>query len=153
MKLTAQIAERFKEIMLNGEWVVGTNYQAQLTDINWKQATIKLNNLNSIAELVFHVDYYIAGILNVFENGELEIRDKYSFDMKPITSQEDWLKLLNKFFTDAEKLAQKLEQMPEEKLEEVFVEQKYGNYQRNINALIEHSFYHLGQIVFIKKMI
>ena len=43
--------------------------------------------------------------------------------------------------------------MTEEKLNEHFVDEKYGNYQRNIDAMIEHSYYHLGQIVMIKKML
>lgn len=34
-----------------------------------------------------------------------------------------------------------------------FVKQEYGTYLRNIEAQIEHSYYHLGQISLIKKMI
>jgi len=33
------------------------------------------------------------------------------------------------------------------------VEEKYGNYQRNIDGMIEHSYYHLAQIVVIKKIL
>lgn len=43
--------------------------------------------------------------------------------------------------------------MPDQKLEEVFVEEKYGTYLRNIEGVIEHSYYHLGQISLIKKLI
>jgi len=43
--------------------------------------------------------------------------------------------------------------MPDEKLAEGFVDEKYGNYFRNIHAMIEHSYYHLGQIVILKKII
>lgn len=43
--------------------------------------------------------------------------------------------------------------MPEEKLNEDFVDKKYGTYLRNIDGMIEHSYYHLGQIVWIKKVI
>ena len=153
MKLTAQIAQQFREIIFDGEWVVATNYKAQLSDLTWKQATTKVGTFNTIAALTFHVNYYIAGILNVFDNGKLEIRDKYSFDLPTVKSSEDWEKLLNKMWSDAEKFAENLEKMPDEKLDEVFVDEKYGTYYRNINALIEHSFYHLGQIVLIKKMV
>lgn len=153
MKLTTQIAKQFKEVLLDGDWVAATNYKAQLSDVTWQQATTRVGSFNTIAALTFHIDYYIAGILNVFNNGKLEIRDKYSFDMPPIKSEEDWDKLLNKMWSDAEKFAEAVEQMPEEKLEEIFVDEKYGNYYRNITALIEHSFYHLGQVVLIKKML
>ena len=43
--------------------------------------------------------------------------------------------------------------MPEERLDENFVDEKYGNYTRNIDGMIEHSYYHLGQISLIKKII
>jgi hypothetical protein len=73
--------------------------------------------------------------------------------MSPIKSQEDWEKLYNKTWIDAEKLAILVKQMPENKLEEVFVDEKYGNYYRNLTVLVNHSYYHLGQIVLIKKML
>lgn len=153
MKSTTQIANRFREILLNGTWVANTNFKAQLSDINWKQATHKIGNLNTIAILTFHIHYYIGGVLNVLKGGTLDIRDKYSFDMPPIESEEDWQKLLNQLWRDAEQFADMVEQMPEEKLDEFFVDPKYGSYRRNIDGMIEHSYYHLGQISLIKKML
>ncbi len=153
MKITTLIAKQFKEVLLDGDWVAATNYKTQLLNLSWNQAITKVGTLNTIAAITFHINYYIAGILNVFKNGKLEIRDRYSFDMPPIKSQEDWKKLVNKLLSNAEEFVKVLAQMPDEKLEEVFVEEKYGNYHRNIDALIEHSFYHLGQIVLIKKML
>lgn len=153
MKLTAQIAKQLREVLLNGRWVAATNLKEQLSDVSWEMATTKVGDLNTIAVLTFHINYYIAGLIKVFEGGSLDIRDKYSFDLPPIKSQEDWEKLLNKSWSDAEKFASLVEQMPDEKLQESFVDEKYGNYYRNIQAMIEHSYYHLGQIVLIKKML
>lgn len=34
-----------------------------------------------------------------------------------------------------------------------FVMEKYGTYLRNLEGVIEHSYYHLGQIAIIKKQI
>jgi uncharacterized damage-inducible protein DinB len=153
MKSTAQIAHRIREIILDGDWVAGTNFKAQLSDVSWKQATHKIGDFNTLAALTFHVGYYIGGIVNVLEGGSLDIRDKYSFDLPPIQSQEDWEKLRNKMWSDAERFAELVEQMPDEKLNEVFVDEKYGVYRRNLDSMIEHSYYHLGQIVLIKKMV
>lgn len=153
MKRTKQIANRFREVILNGVWIANTNYKDQLTNITWCQATTKIESLNTIAALTFHINYYIAGILNVFEGGTLEIRDKYSFDMPPVTSQKNWEELLNIMWNNAEKFADSIEDMPDEDLDKVFVDKKYGTYQRNIEAMIEHSYYHLGQITLIKKMV
>ena len=138
MHSTTQIANRFREVLLNGTWVAGTNFKDQLSDVSWQIATTKLGDLNTIAALTFHIDYYIAGIVNVLEGGSLDIRDKYSFDLPPVESQEDWENLLNKMWSDAEKFADMVEAMPEEKLSAVFTDEKYGNYQRKIDAMIEN---------------
>lgn len=153
MENSIQLANRFKEVILNGTWIANTNYRNQLSDVTWKQATKEIGSLNTIAALTYHINYYIVGILNVFEGGSLEIRDKFSFDLPPIKSKEDWDKLKNKTWENAEKFANHIEEMSCDKLEESFVEEKYGNYRRNIEAVIEHSYYHLGQITLLKKMI
>lgn len=153
MNLAPQIAKQFREVYLNGTWVATTNLKAQLSDVTWEEATTKVGNLNTLAALAFHVNYYVSGILNVLKGGSLDIRDKYSFDMPPVESQEDWEKLLDKMWSDGEAFASLVEQMPDEKLGAGFVEEKYGNYYRNILAMIEHSYYHLGQVVLLKKMI
>lgn len=153
MESSSQIASRFREVLLNGTWVANTNYKDQLSDVTLKQATSKIGSLNTIAALTYHINYYIAGIINVFEGGALEIRDKFSFDLPPITSEAAWEKMLADMWTNAEKFADHVERMSDEQLEAVFVEEKYGNYRRNIEGVIEHSYYHLGQISLIKKMI
>ena len=153
MKQAKQISNRFREVILNGQWVANTNYKEQLLNLTWEQANKKIGTLNTIADLTFHINYYIAGVLNVFEVGSLNIRDKYSFNTTPITSQKDWEKLINSFWNNAEKFANLVELMSDKKLDEFFVDEKYGNYQRNINGIIEHSYYHLGQITLIKKIL
>lgn len=153
MTRAKQIADRLREVILNGKWIANTNIREQLADLSWQQAITKIGSLNTIAVLTFHVDYYIAGLNNVFEGGDLEIRDKYSFDMPPVTSREDWEKLRNSLFTNAEKFAAFVELMPDAQLDEGFVDEKYGTYLRNIEGMIEHAYYHFGQITLIKKMV
>jgi uncharacterized damage-inducible protein DinB len=152
MKNTQQIANRFREVILNGTWIANTNYKAELSDLDWKIAIAQPGTANSIAALAQHIHYYIHGILNVFKGGTLDIKDKFSFDFPPIQSQEEWDAFLSKFWDDSEEFARFIEQMPDEELLEGFVDLKYGTYQRNIDAMIEHSYYHLGQIVLIKKL-
>jgi len=146
------MADQFREVQLNGTWVA-TNLKAELSDVAWEQATTKIGSLNTIAALTFHINYYVAGIVQVLEGGPLDIRDKYSFDLPPIESPADWDRLLNKTWSDAERFAELVERMPDEKLAEAFAGEKYGNYYRNIQAMIEHSYYHLGQIVLLKKLL
>lgn len=152
MSAATQLASRLREVILNGTWIVNTNYKDQLTHLDWKTAVTKVHNLNTIAMLTFHIHYYIAGMLKVLEGGPLAIHDKYSFDMPLITSQQEWESLLSGLWNDTEKFAALVEQMNDVQLEDVFVDARYGTYQRNIDAMIEHAYYHLGQIVLIRKI-
>ncbi len=151
MKNTVEIANRFREVILNGTWIANTNFKDQLENLDWEIAVKPIQNLNTIAILAQHIHYYINGINQVFKGGTLDIKDKFSFDFPPIDSQEQWNNFLIKFWKDSEEFALLIEQMSDEKLNENFVEEKYGTYKRNIDAIIEHSYYHLGQIVSIKK--
>jgi len=153
MTRSLTIAARLREVLLNGYWIANTNYQQQIKSITWQQAVQKIDSLNTIAALVYHVNYYIAGLLNVFENGKLEISDKYSFDLPPIQSEADWNALVNEFLSNAGEFANRIEQMEDELFDQPFVQEKYGTYLRNIEGVIEHSYYHLGQISLICKMI
>ena len=153
MKSTIEIANHFREVILNGTWIANTNFKDQLENLDWKIAVSPVENLNTIAVLAQHIHYYINGINQVFKGGTLDIKDKFSFDFPPIHSQEQWNAFLNQFWNDAEEFASLVEKMPDEKLDEGFVDVKYGTYRRNIEAMIEHSYYHLGQIVLIKKLL
>lgn len=153
MSSASQLAKRFREVLLDGLWIANTNFKDQLSDVTWEQAVTKVDSLNTIAMLTFHIHYYIAGVLNVLEGGDLEIKDQFSFDLPPIESEEQWKDLLNTLWADSEKFALLVEKIPDDKLDEVFVDEKYGTYRRNIDGMIEHSYYHLGQITLIKKML
>jgi hypothetical protein len=148
-----QIAKRFREVLLDGTWVANTNFKEQLSDTNWEIVTVQIKSLNSIAILAQHIHYYIKGINTVFKGGTLDIKDKFSFDFPVIKSQYEWETFLSKFWNDSEEFALLIEQMSDDKLKQVFTDEKYGTYQRNIDAMIEHCYYHLGQIVLIKKII
>jgi uncharacterized damage-inducible protein DinB len=147
------LASRLREVLLDGHWIANTNYKKQLESINWKQAIKKVDNLNTIAALTFHINYYMEGLLNVFNGGKLEISDKYSFDLPEIKTEQDWNELLNRFLTNAEHFAGKVEQMDDAIFDQPFVDEKYGSYLRNIEGVIEHSYYHLGQVSLLRKMI
>lgn len=152
MNWTAQIARHFREVHFGGNWT-SVNLKDSLAGIGWQQATTKVYSLNTIAALVYHINYYVSAVLKVLEGGPLDAHDKYSFDLPLIQSQEDWEKLLNKTWTDAKNFADLIEQLPGSKLENDFSEKKYGSYYRNLHGIIEHTHYHLGQIVLIKKII
>lgn len=147
------IASRLREVLLDGYWIANTNFKAQILSTSWEKATQKVGNLNTIAALTFHINYYLRGVSNVLGGGKLEISDKYSFDVPQIQSEMDWKNMVSNFLNNAEKLVNQVEQLPDAMLDHIFVDEKYGNYLRNIEGVIEHSYYHLGQVSLIKKML
>jgi len=153
MERNIYLANRLNEVLLNGRWIANTNYKSQLESVTLKQANHKIKSLNTIASLTFHVNYYLAGLLNVFKGGELEIRDKHSFEIQAIESEADWKKLMNEFLFNADEFIKAVKNIPDGKLDEPFVDEKYGTYLRNIEGVIEHCYYHLGQISLISKLI
>ena len=153
MESSKHLANRFRELFLNGTWIANTNYQNLLLDINWQQATRKFASLNTIALLTFHINYYVEGVLQVFEGGTLDIKDKHSFDAPKIESKDDWEALKHQLLKNVEKFAKHIASMTEDQLQSNFVNKKYGSYRRNIEGVIEHSYYHFGQLSLIKKMV
>jgi hypothetical protein len=152
MHVSTQLAKHFRDVHFGGNWT-SSNLKEHLSGIYWEQATTKVYGLNSIAALVYHMHYYVSAVLKVLEGEPLNASDKFSFDCAAIKSQDDWEKLLADTFDDAEKFADLIEKLPDEKLWADFSENKYGNYYRNLHGIIEHIHYHLGQIVVIKKIL
>jgi hypothetical protein len=152
MNLSQQLAKHLREVFWGGNWT-SVNLKDSLEGISWQHATTKVHTFNTIAVLVYHINYYISAVTMVLQGQPLNASDKYSFDLPPVQSEEDWNALLIKFWSDAENFAAVAEQLPENKLWDDFSEGKYGNYCRNIQGIIEHTHYHLGQIVLIKKML
>jgi len=152
MKLTAQIAKHFREVHFGGNWTCA-NLKDNIADLSWQQAITPIQNLNTIAALVYHVNYYVSAVLKVLAGEKLDAKDKYCFNHPPIQSPGEWDELRNKVLADAAKFADLIEQLPDHRLWEYFEEEKYGIYYRNIHGIIEHTHYHLGQIALIKKML
>ena len=152
MNTPKQIAKNLRNLYGGNNWT-GVNLKNTLDGVSWQQASTKLDGLNTIAMLVFHINYYVDAALGVLQGHPLTASDKYSFDLKPITSEEDWQKLVARIFAQAEQMAVEIEKLDENKMFEVFADEKYGNYFRNLMGVVEHAHYHLGQMVIIKKML
>ncbi|SEW52190.1 DinB family protein [Chitinophaga arvensicola] len=152
MNSTKQISKHFRDVHFGGNWT-SVNLKDTLADIDWQQATTKVYDLNTIAVLVFHINYYVSVISKVLQGEPLNASDKFSFDLSPITSEEEWQALVAKALSEAEQLAIQIEQLEEVQLDQDFTDPKYGSYARNLLGVTEHTHYHLGQISLIKKIL
>jgi uncharacterized damage-inducible protein DinB len=151
MKVAEQLAKHLRDLHFGGNWTAAS-LKDVLADVTWEMAADKVDSFHTIAELVFHMNYFIAITIKVLEGGPLEGKDAVSFDVHQIKSENDWTALTDKTWADAEKMASLVEQLPDSKLWEPFVEAKYGTWYRAIQGPIEHCHYHLGQIALIKKL-
>jgi uncharacterized damage-inducible protein DinB len=152
LELNKQLAKHMRDVFFGGNWT-SVNLKETTSDINWKDATKKTDQFNTIATLVFHIGYYIKAVLKVLQGGPLDAHDKYSFDLPEIKNEEEWKKLVETTLANAEELAKEIERLNDQQFSSDLADPKYGSKHRNIMGLIEHTHYHLGQIALLKKLV
>jgi uncharacterized damage-inducible protein DinB len=150
MKITKQIAEHFHQAYFGGNWTSSSLKEA-VSELNWEDAKAKPDQSNSILGLVFHINYYVHEVGKVLNGGVLEASDKRSFDFPEINNQEEWTSFLNGVWEDGSQFVALIEKLPDSILYENFTDQRYGSYFRNLMGIIEHTHYHVGQIVLLVK--
>lgn len=153
MERVKYLSERLHELFLDGRWIANTNYHEVLIEVNAEAATKRIGSLHTISELVYHIHYYLEGLCRVFRGEPLTIKDSLSFNLPPIYTEDDWLALKKALLTSSSQFIFEVTNMDNKMLDECFVNANYGTWLRNIEGVIEHSYYHLGQIVLIKKLI
>jgi len=152
MTTPKQIAQLFDNL-INGGNYTGVSFKKTLKDISFDEAITKISDLNTIATLVYHIQYYCNAVIGVLEGKPLTAKDSLSFDHPPVLSVTDWEALKIQIWEEAAHFSTLVAALSEEKLSEGFIKDAYGTYYRNIHGVIEHTHYHLGQISILKKLI
>ncbi len=152
MTITQQTAKHLRDIHFGGNWTT-INLKDVLSDLTWEEASIQVDDFNSIATLTYHTTYYVSALLDVLEGNPLNAKDELSFLCPEITSESDWKSIQDGAWEKAEKTASLIEKLAVEQLKVDFTDKKYGSFYRNIHGIIEHLHYHLGQIVILKQII
>jgi len=62
------------------------------------------------------------------------------------------LQLSKEFIENIHSFIHHVDGLSDDELDSPFFQPQYGTYRRNIEAMIEHGYYHLGQISLIKKL-
>lgn len=152
MNYSNLIANHLNQVYFGGNWTA-SNLMAVLDDVSLDKASTKVKDLNTILALSFHIHYYLKGTMDGIKNGELTIRDKFSFDHPTLSTESDWQDFKNTMWAEAKEFILLIEKLDDQLLHSDFIDKKYGSYYRNLMGIIEHTHYHLGQIVGLKKMI
>lgn len=152
MKTTKHLAKNLHQVYFGGNWTA-SNFKDTLEGVTLEMATKKVNDLNTILVLSYHIHYYLKGTMDALKSGELTIRDKYSFDHPKLQNEAEWQDFLNNIWKEAKEFMSLIEKLEDDILHTNFIDEKYGSYYRNFAGIIEHTHYHLGQIAIIKKML
>ena len=150
---TSQLIGIHLQQFITGPNLTGSHMSQHLDDVSIEEAATSLYGLNSIAQLVFHIHYYINAVGEVLEGKPLLAKDSLSFDAPLITTEAAWELQKEQLYAATQRCAQLAKYLNQEQLKEEFVLKKYGSYEHNLVGLLEHSHYHFGQIVIIKKIL
>ncbi len=147
MKTATELAERIND-MYQGENWSGLNLKDLLADISFSEATTltKVSNY-SIASVVAHIIYYLKSVTNNMESDDVDIREEKGFQIKNMEGDVDWQELLRTLGLAVANLVNKINDMDANENIETF------QIDRNLHAAIEHCYYHLGQLLFLKRML
>ena len=152
MLLSHKMAEHLWEFHFGNNWP-GPDLRSALDDITWQEATSRIYDLNTIAMLVYHLNYYITALNRAMRGEVLDYEDNISFNHPPIETPQDWHELTSRVLSEAEESSDLIRAMPEDKIWQALPEKNSGNFFRLISGITEHCYYHLGQIIVIKKII
>ena len=136
MNHSEALAKQYHDLIEGGN-IAGVGFKEVLHDVTWQEATTQIG--------------YVKMVTKMLEEGQLEGNDAASFVHEPVTSKEAWETLLDNTWHEAKVFTKLVAQLPEKRLSEPF--KVYGTYYRNLHGLIEHTYYHLGQMRLLKKLI
>lgn len=153
MNVSQQISDHLRDSFYGVNWTE-VDLKHTLQDVTVEEALKKVYNLNTIASIVWHINYFIERANFVLEGKEMPAgSQEESLTHPEIKSEEDWEKLQKRLFENADKFSNRVKDLNSDQLFEIFIRPANGNYLRNILGNLEHTYYHLGQIVLLKKIL
>lgn len=152
MSLSKVVAQHILDVTSGGNWT-DVSLESVLKDVPWKDA-IEITNAspNSIASLVNHIWFYNEVVRKRIQGIETEISVANGFDLNPIRSEADWVLLRERMDASTVALASEVEKLADEVLFKPVLP-GYSTCYKTLHGLVEHTHYHLGQIVIIKNLI
>jgi hypothetical protein len=148
MKFIEAIALHFYEVNYGNNWTDACVKDA-LKDVSWEIASKQTGNANTIALLLYHMNFYnmvvydrLVGIKRHFEHEESL--------QSNIHNETDWQKMQQSYFENIDKIHKAILAFDESLL---FEKKTSNTPYKNLHGLVEHIHYHLGQINLLKKII
>ncbi len=89
MNLPQLVASHFRDVYFGNNWT-DVNLKDSLAGVDWTWPQHRSIPHNSIATLIFHMNYYVSRVLPVLRGQQLDAHDKNTFDHPPIKDQQEW---------------------------------------------------------------
>ena len=151
MNLPEQIAENLLQVFEGGNWTE-VSIAEVLSDVNYIEASTKTQaSQNTIASLVHHLKFWNGVIYQRIQNLDPKIPEINGFDVDVLTTESDWQVLIADTKHSFTELAEIIRRFPPERLD---TPTNFGKstFRKNLLGIVEHAYYHLGQMVVIKKL-
>jgi hypothetical protein len=74
MNLPHHLGKHFIKVYNEGNWT-SSNLKDMIADITLEEANTRVYSCNTIASLVFHVNYYVAAVTQVLRGRQLDASD------------------------------------------------------------------------------
>jgi hypothetical protein len=149
---TKRIAEQLRLAMSGDSWA-GVCVQGVLADVSAAQAAaLPLENAHRIWELVLHIETYLVAARDPLAGRPMPHIYKTPADWPAVedTSPAAWKATVARLERAGADLADAIEKLDPARLSATVPNRKYDFYCL-LHGVVQHTFYHLGQIMMVKK--
>ena len=152
MKLTETLSQNILNVFEGNNWT-DVAITDVLSDISYSQAaTVTAASKNSIAALAHHLLYWNKIIMQRMLGENPFVPDSNGFDVGKLATEEDWHKLVADLHQSFIDLSNAIRNFPENRLKDLTKSGK-STIESNIYGIIEHAYYHLGQMMILKNLL
>ena len=148
MTLPQHLGHHFRQAYFGGSFSE-RHLAGELRDLSLAQARRSVNGGNSVLAIVYHLHFYVRGVASVLQGGPLDMRDGASWETPAVETEEEWRGFVAEVLAEGEVLAKALEALDEDAAWAPFYRPANAPVLTNALGVLEHVYYHLGQIVLI----
>lgn len=145
MSKSAFIASRVHALFFGPNWTE-TNLSKLIQNHTFDEFSFAKLGTNTAASVLFHIHYYQKAQLSVLQGGPLNAKDSESFHHPIWKDESDWLQFGSSVVDTGRELEAAIAQLPDSIWSTPFVKAEYGSYETNLIGMLEHSYYHFGQL-------
>jgi uncharacterized damage-inducible protein DinB len=152
MNTAKLVAQHLLDVYKGNNWTE-VNIADTLKDVTLSEAIIVTEaSSNTIAALVHHLAFWNRAMTARLKGLEMKIPEDNGYCTPELKTEADWQRIRNDNLASATERAETISNIDKERLFQPIVPGRSSIY-KNVQGMVEHIHYHLGQIVILKKLI